>query len=263
MKRKLITTAVSLLLCLGVVGSGFAAWVISRTTTKEVEGNFTVETVQDAVLNFDAAIANGDIHFGKPSAAAISSYQWANTAAEVKWFNDDGATEEDLTATVTLTLKNVDEWLDGYTYTLTLSMAGYSATQNQLETAKTNYTTATTNNAYITAPTYTIDDGIANNDVFTYDANTGVITVSKPTDGTTTTYTLTITVTFGWGTKFGSKNPYFYYNDHNFTDKVGETEVSYGEAASADAPRLANLLNGMGYQLTVIGTAVKTPPAQS
>lgn len=262
MKRKLVTTVISLLLCLGVVGSGFAAWVISRTTEDTAEGNFTVETVQDAALNFDAAITNGDIHFGKPSAEAISSYQWAESAAQVKWFNDDGATVEDLTATVTLTLTDVDKWLDGYTYTLALAMAGYSATEGQLETAKTNYTTATTDNAYITAPTYTIDDGIADSNVFTYDASTGVITVSKPTDNTTTSYTLTITVTFGWGTKFGSKNPYFYYNDHNFNDKVGETNVSYGEAASADASRLAELLNGMGYQLTVTGTAVKTPPAQ-
>jgi hypothetical protein len=118
MKRKLVTTVISLLLCLGVVGSGFAAWVISRTTEDTAEGNFTVETVQDAVLNFDAAITNGDVHFGKPSAEAISSYQWAESAAQVKWFNDDGATVEDLTATVTLTLTDVDKWLDGYTYTL-------------------------------------------------------------------------------------------------------------------------------------------------
>ncbi len=261
MKRKMITMAVSLLLCLGVVGSGFAAWVISRTTTDTAEGNFTVETVQDAVLNFTATTTEGAIHFGKPSATAISSYQWANTAASVKWFNDDDATVEDLTATITLTLTDVDKWLDGYTYTLALSMAGYSATDDT--TAKANYTTLTTDNAYITAPTYAVDDGNADKNVFTYDADTQVITVSKPTDTTTTTYTLTITVTFGWGTKFGSKNPYFYYNDHNYTDKVGETNTTYGEAASADATRLATLLNGVGYQLTVVGTAVKTPAQQS
>ena len=46
-KGKLITMAVSFLLTVGIVGAGFAAWVISADVVKEATGTVTVEEVID------------------------------------------------------------------------------------------------------------------------------------------------------------------------------------------------------------------------
>ena len=78
-----------------------------------------------------------------------------------------------------------------------------------------------------------------------------------------TQYTVTLMVTFAWGTHFGNKNPYTYYNgyDQNDTREGGylneeaftsepEREVTYGEDAYASLAELGRLLNGLHYIFT-------------
>ena len=100
MKSKLTITVASILSVLVLVGVGFAAWVISNPdVNKEAESSITAETVSDKSYTLEATFATGEkIVFGAP--------ETMNTPNA--WLTADGTAREDLTATLTLTLKYKD-----------------------------------------------------------------------------------------------------------------------------------------------------------
>lgn len=59
MKRKLVTLGIAFLLCIGMVGAGFASWLITADETVAVNGNITVETVADKRLEMTATPTDG------------------------------------------------------------------------------------------------------------------------------------------------------------------------------------------------------------
>ncbi len=242
MKRKLITTAVSLLLCLGVVGSGFAAWVISRTTTEEVEGNFAVETIKEAKVDITSATvatdSNAGIVFGAPTEDDLE--QLGDDATI--WFDyQSGTAATNLTVTVDIVISNVNEWMSDYDYKLSFAVTGK-------EDADVTAYDAAISDGYIAAPTFTLAEsqGTITDNAMTLDA-------SKKNESNQ--ITLTLTVTFAWGSAFGGKNPYVYYNNQEYSDTLANGAV--------DAIQAFDDLNGVNYKLVITGTATKKSAAQS
>lgn len=98
MKRKTLTLTLVLLSCLALIGVGFASWVISTNTTKEVEGNISVDTVTDNRLTVETSWKDdkNSVVFG-----------WKNGTYTNNWLkNTDANYAENLTVTLVVTVKD-------------------------------------------------------------------------------------------------------------------------------------------------------------
>ncbi|MCM1513961.1 MAG: hypothetical protein NC090_03130 [Anaeroplasma bactoclasticum] len=100
MKRKTLTLTLVLLSCLALIGVGFASWIISANTTKEVEGNISVDTVTDNRLTVETAWKDdkNSVVFG-----------WKSGTYANNWLkNTDVNYAENLEVTLVVTLKDVE-----------------------------------------------------------------------------------------------------------------------------------------------------------
>ena len=100
MKRKTLTLTLVLLSCLALIGVGFASWIISANTTKEVSGNISVDTVTDNRLTIETTwLGNKDsIVFG-----------WKEGTYANNWLkNTDSAYAENLSVTLVVTVTDAE-----------------------------------------------------------------------------------------------------------------------------------------------------------
>ena len=232
MKSKLTITVASILSVLTLVGVGFAAWVISNpSVSADQNGTITAETVTDNSYTLEAEIAAGDkIVFGAP----------AKPDAEIKtpWLTN--STVEDLTATLTLTIK-YNEWVYvPKNFSITMATTNENSVFNSLrEGVEFN----TKKIKIIDNPT--ISYGSLST-VKTVTMNgTGATTIEREAftnDSNTKTATLTVTITFKWGE---NGNPYNYYNNQDY--------AAYREEAKTVLEELYKL-NTETYKITISGT---------
>ena len=98
MKRKLVTFGIAFLLCIGMVGAGFASWLITADVTNEVAGNIEVQTVTDKRLKMTTTLSadTQSVIFG----GKAGSYTY-------DWLKHDG-NEEQLDITFTVKVDNYD-----------------------------------------------------------------------------------------------------------------------------------------------------------
>ena len=252
MKSKLTITVASILSVLVLVGVGFAAWVISNPgVNREAESSITAETVTDKSYTLEATFASGEkIVFGAP--------ETMNTAGA--WLTADGTAREDLTATLTLTLKYKDWNYVPTEFSVTMnakngenndtvftslregSAADISGKKLVID-PNISYKDASNNNTGITPATVEMNGG-----------DTKAVKVKKGAfvrDTDQTTATLEITITFGWGEYFkvddANVNPYVYYSQK---DKDYET---YHDEANKVLTALHGL-NDVKYVVTIKGT---------
>ncbi len=177
MKRRTLTMVVGLLLCLSLIGVGFASWVISAGDEEVATGNIEVEAVTDKRLTMTVVTNNQSIHFGKPATMSVTN-PWLT--------NPDGETEQ-LSATfrVSVAYKNGS--------TIDASELQFDAQYDATSDVK-----AAIEAQYIGAPTVTFSEVVNDN------------TEGNAADTTKVTYD--VTIAFTWGEAFGNKNPYNYYN---------------------------------------------------
>ena len=87
MKRRTLTIVVGLLLCLSLIGVGFASWVISNGDVAEETGSITVETVSDEriVISEVTDLSTKNFIFGAPETPADgATHNWLqNSTKEV------------------------------------------------------------------------------------------------------------------------------------------------------------------------------------
>ena len=84
MKRRTLTIVVGLLLCLSLIGVGFASWVISAGDTDQATGNIQVEDVTDRRLTISSVSKSAsDFVFGKGTKGTNSWLDASAVAAEV------------------------------------------------------------------------------------------------------------------------------------------------------------------------------------
>lgn len=245
MKSKLTITVASILSVLTLVGVGFAAWVISNpSVSADQNGTITAETVSDKSYTLEAVIAEGDkIVFGAP----------AKMEAKNAWLTASTGTQtEDLSATLTLTLKYKDWNYVPLNFSVTMKSKKGGVDDNTVFTGLVS--------TYITNPkiSYSKDDKTNTAEVAMNGAATEISreafsqNASNP-DGESEekTATLVVTITFGWGDHFkvGAENvnPYVFYNQE------GKTY----EANHADANTALTAISGLkdvSYTVTISGT---------
>lgn len=100
MKRKTLTLTLVLLSCFALIGVGFASWIISADTTKEVEGNISVDTVTDNRLTVETAWLNekSSVVFG-----------WKEGTYTNNWLkNTETNYAENLSVTLVVTVKDAE-----------------------------------------------------------------------------------------------------------------------------------------------------------
>lgn len=221
--RKGIILTASILGTIAIASTGFAAWVITSSATKEQTGNIEVDTVTDKrhVITFADAEPKADgVHFrGKPSGES-----WDNAG---KWLTYDGEATEDLT----------DSWVVNVTHysneTLTTSLAlndaaGWTVDTNLKQIKKGG-------DVYLTYEFSVLDKDTLKENGDGEEAKKG-----------------TLTLTFHWGAKFGNQNPLKYYNTTytSAADDNGLEETTAGDVAY-EALNALKELNGKTFTVTV------------
>lgn len=110
-KNNLVTMGVSFLLCVGMVGAGFASWVISADVNEDLNSTVKVEEVIDRRLVLTTSTKNAegsgelwdaDLYFGAPkdNATAPDGY----TSNQYSWLSNNGTEKEDLDVYVEVVL---------------------------------------------------------------------------------------------------------------------------------------------------------------
>ncbi len=244
MKSKLTITVASILSVLTLVGVGFAAWVISNpNVSADQNGTITAETVSDKSYTLEAKIDGGEIVFGAP----------AKMEAKNAWLTADAGTQtEDLSATLTLTLKYKDWNYVPLNFSVTMTSKKGGVDDNTVFTGLVS--------TYVTNPkisyskdTKTNTAEVAMNGAATEISREAFSQNASNPDGESDekTATLVITITFGWGDHFKvdteNVNPYVFYNQE------GKTY----EANHADANTALTAISGLkdvSYTVTISGT---------
>lgn len=186
-KRKGILMAAAILGSAAIVSTGFAAWVVTLNQTTSIDGNIEVDTVTDNRISF------GTVAFVDNEGDGVKNLNFgfkANGAVTNPWLtNSNGDDKEDLSASIKFT----PSWKDP---TRNNSDAANKITVYwKLEVITADFTTLNT---------YTEDES-------EYTLITLPTTVSGELSIVPETET-TIPLVFGWGTAFGGKNPYTYFN---------------------------------------------------
>lgn len=222
MKRRIVTIAVSFLLCIGMIGAGFAAWVITGNTDSEQTGNIQVQDVVDNRLDLSYSWKDGNTVTYGPKAGSYT-YSWLTY--------DAGDPVESLSVTLVLTLNN------------------YEA----LSTSQTNGTINDISISFSWDDTKNADYANARDVDKVVGALPTVsgLTLASFTDADSDgVYTAEVTFTFVWGEAFTeggvAVNPMQYYNNQEYS-------ATLADQAKANLQNLYKL-NAKGYVVDLTGS---------
>lgn len=210
MKRKSMATLIGGLLSVCLIGVGFASWIIVQGDSKEVAGSVKVEEVKTKKMEITYEWVDGD-----------SVFEFTGTAgSNTGWFRSDTDTPEDLTNTLRITVTNPE-----YLTNNTIGLDFVSSNQDSLAAV-------TTTKNYINAP-------VINN----HTVDTSKIVAASA--DSPSKYTFDLEITFTWGSVFGEKNPYTYYNSD------GKTAETHADVASEALTEFYSYMNGLSFTLTI------------
>lgn len=186
MKKKTLGLLLAGVAAASMIGTGFAAWIITASAEKVEEGQFIVDTVSEKTVTITPSFASDEdtIRFLAPS-----------TGASTGWLTNDNIATEKLAVTLNVAYAfNTGAAASDFKVKYDID---YSSVQ------------AAINAGYITAPTLTLNDA-----AYT-DATVQALSGASEA----------LTITFEWGSAFGGVNPYDFYNDNfDYGDKVTLTE---------------------------------------
>ena len=212
MKKKTLGLIIAGVAAASMIGTGFAAWIITASATETENGQFAVDTVTEKSLTITPSFASGEgtINFLAPANATTG------------WLTSDGLTgTEKLFTDLTVNFETTGEVSKASDFKVTYAI-DYSAVQ------------AAINANYITAPVLKIG------------ASTNVTDVALTS--TTTTDSVTLRIEFGWGSAFelegANVNTYTYYNSltNNETNRT---------AAKTALTALYNAVNDAEFTITI------------
>ncbi|MGN1295766.1 MAG: hypothetical protein ACI4U5_05095 [Bacilli bacterium] len=175
MKRKTLPILLCFLVCLSLVGVGFAGWVITGSDEKTIEeGQIKVEAVTDNRYTIEGV-------GWKDSKSTIDFVcDTTGTSFENPWLTADPATSQNLSVTYQFKVKQGGEYL---------TSAGSNVTA-KAELGEALNTAVTSGTLVALADDITLSN----------------LTVSVSGE------VFSVTLTFKWGSTFGNLNPYAYYN---------------------------------------------------
>lgn len=229
MKKKL-GLILSLLMCVSVIGVGFAAWIITTGSSDDAEGNITVDAVSTKIVTVTAEMTDASIHFGAP---ASKDEEVTNN-----WLINDAMGLEDLSYTVSVTITNYDQ-LTGLSFT-------FAVVDEEGQTTNADKYQGVLDANLIVAPTVGDKNVVVDED---YDFAANGWTISG------TTASKDFTFTYAWGTVFGEKNPINFYNKYAYGVAMSENDATLvQDHASTNLGALA-AINNISYKLTITATA--------
>ena len=184
-----------------MIGTGFAAWVITANATANEDGQFRVDTVSEKTIEITPTFAEGEgyVNFLAPAHATSG------------WLTNDNENPVKLSTVLTV----------NYSVTGTDSKASDFQVQYKL-TYDDGVAAAIAAN-YITAPVLKINNAAVDQTAFT------------ALTSTTTTDTVSVTIEFGWGSAFGGVNPYTFYNTFAYDDTVTVNDSTNAPAADENS----------------------------
>ena len=197
MKRKTLTLTLSILACLALIGVGFASWIISADTSATDEGSFIVDTVTDnrLVATGRWITINGEEVTSDGNSSIVSFGAPAKMENASAWLTNDSNGEAEKLTVV---------------YELTVKTKGGAFVSNLANDAITG-------------------NVVCNNDA--YNANYVALPELTVTNKGNGIYYLQLD--FNWGTDFGGKNPYVYYNEKEYSDALAEEAFNKLDAIKA------------------------------
>lgn len=202
MKRKTLTLTLSILACLALIGVGFASWIISANTSTTAQGSFIVDTVTDNRLEATGRwititkdSGENEVVTSDDNSAKVSFGAPATMDKTDAWLtNDKKGTTEKLTVVYELTVKT-----KGGEFVSNLSGDEITGTVNCSD--------ETYDPKYVALPTLTVTN-----------KGNGIYYLQ---------------LDFDWGTDFGGKNPYVYYNEKEYSDALAEEAFNKLDAIKA------------------------------
>ena len=230
MKKRTLGLIIAGVAATSMIGTGFAAWVITASAEAEVQGQFNVDTVSNKGVTITPSFASGEgeINFFGPSGATTG------------WLTASGSTVEKLSTDLTIAF--AFDNAQASDYNLTVAFTGTSAYDDAITAG------------YIVAPTFKF--GATDYTIGTPVALDTIIS------GTSTTFT----ITFDWGAAFGGNNPYTFYNTFDYNDDYwmnGNTPVDSGSGAAAgkiqtkadtDLTAMNTMLDAAQFTITITAT---------
>lgn len=233
--KKLIAFGLATFMGIGLVSTGFAAWVVSKDSKVEEEDNVTVSTITDVNMEIVVTEKTGDFVFG------------AKEGDEEGRIYSDGQDEESLSVTIKGTVRNA-EAMTSLTIQLTTLPEGVAAACTE---------------GYLVAPEcYASPIELINLPTTTETESEGTMIVS-----------FEYTISFAWGEKFGGENPSIYYDGAGATieDAVMFEELKKfrtmlinekTEAGDLDLNKFNELVDDLKYVVTIKATAKAQAQAQ-
>lgn len=189
MKRKTLTLTLSILACLALIGVGFASWIISADTSANAEGSFIVDTVTDNRL-----VATGRW-------ITITKYSGENEVVT----SDDNSKKVSFGAPAKM--ENTEAWLTNNSKDIVEKL-----------TVVYELTVKTKGGEFVSNLSGDEIIGTVSCDNATYDPKYVALPTLTVTNKGNGIYYLQLD--FNWGTDFGGKNPYVYYNEKGYSDAL-------------------------------------------
>ena len=139
MRKKGLAGILSLLICIAIVGVGFASWVISGNATDEATGTVVVEQVVDNRISLTVTPTDQNIR--------LAGKETAEQNISGAWLNIDGAQDLTLELEYTVAFKDGRDGYNGIsvTATKTLDPAIQTLVENGYITVSDPVTTTTPN----------------------------------------------------------------------------------------------------------------------
>lgn len=232
MKKKAMIMAVASLGSMALIGTGFAGWVISASTTTHADGVMVAYDVKDQRFNkIDAGKWTNGKEGTPTGEKANIVFGKSKTEVSNQWLHYDTAAmeTESLSDTYVFEVSSKDT-----TDTGSFKVALSSGTPNGFVVTDTNdaWKNATTATKTAVNPTPAIefleDDGATDGK---YRFAEGKATVK-------------MRITFSWGSAFGGQNPFDYYS--------GQTATEENVKAAVDSLNLVKALNEVAFTVNLV-----------
>lgn len=243
-KRKKIIMGASLLGGVGLVSTGFAAWVLSSSTETKPSASMSVGVVDDKNMEFQNVIT---YKTGDGTKSIDNTFHFeplaTDTTGRVRY---DGANAESLSITVEGKLLHAQ------------NLGNMTAQLSVAADSKSNFDSAV-EKGYIVAPEAYLESALTVWDKPTGETTGHDIAGTKFTSNMTSeqaekTLSFTYVVVFAWGTAFGGENPGEYF------DGAGKDVPQGHQGDAADAGTVAGILGDLhtlldSVQLELVLTA--------
>ena len=194
--RRMFALGALLFLSIGLVSTGFAAFVMSKGANANADGYIQVGTIEDGSVTIE------NVGFIDGNDKILFEAFKGDEEGEVKWDKKTPDVYENLSVTLTAEVSPVS-YVQDFTINLDSTNAGIKAAADA---------------GYITLP----DCWGVNKDIKSE-------LTRKSTDATSPdyeVYVLSYELKFGWGTEFGGKNPSIFLDEK---DDAGNYKLSYDQ----------------------------------